>query len=95
VKTANVSTTKNKVSSILAEVKRGETYLITDRNVPVARIEPLQAGDEALNALAADGVVRIPRQKLDVEAFFRARRFELPEDASAVRTLIDDRDEGR
>ncbi|MFP4377735.1 MAG: type II toxin-antitoxin system Phd/YefM family antitoxin [Spirochaetales bacterium] len=35
MKTANVSTTKNKLSSILSEVKRGETYLIVDRDTPI------------------------------------------------------------
>ena len=63
MKVANVSTTKNTLSSILAEVKRGETYLIVDRSVPVARIEPLHAGTEKLASLVADGVVVMPQQE--------------------------------
>ena len=94
MKTANVSTTKNNLSSILAEVKRGETYLIVDRNVPVARIEPLQAGSEKLDSLAARGEVVLPRRKLDVSSFLKTDRYTLSDGASAVSALLSDRDEG-
>jgi len=43
MKMANISYTKNHLSSLLARVKEGETIVIMDRNRPVARLEP--AGD--------------------------------------------------
>jgi prevent-host-death family protein len=87
VKQANVSTTRNKLSSILAEVKRGETYLIVDRNVPVARIEPIQASSEKLSSLVADGVVRMPERELDVDRFIGEPKPNLREGTSAVRVI--------
>jgi antitoxin (DNA-binding transcriptional repressor) of toxin-antitoxin stability system len=93
MKVANVSTTKNTLSSILAEVKRGETYLIVDRSVPVARIEPLHAGTEKLASLVTDGVVAMPQQKIDVERFVHASKPALQEGASAAAALMADRDD--
>ncbi len=93
MKTANVSTTKNRLSSILAEVKRGETYLVLDRNVPVARIEPLQDVSEKLGSLVSTAKVVLPRTKLDVSTFLQTDRYTLPNGASAVSALLSDRDE--
>ncbi len=41
MKTASITETKNRLSALLDEVRRGETILILDRNHPIARIEPI------------------------------------------------------
>ena len=40
MKRATVTEAKNGLSALLDQVKAGETILITDRGVPVARLEP-------------------------------------------------------
>jgi prevent-host-death family protein len=66
MKTASVSEAKNRLSAFLELVRRGETVVITDRNVPVAQLAPLPAAmrgdDEArLQALERRGVIRRAR----------------------------------
>ncbi|MFP4566929.1 MAG: type II toxin-antitoxin system Phd/YefM family antitoxin [Spirochaetaceae bacterium] len=95
MKVANISTTKNELSRILGEVKAGETYLIVDRNVPIARVEPLQAPDSRLSALATDGAVVLPERELDVEDFLAAGRPRTRGKASAVAVLLAERESGR
>jgi len=57
---------KTRLGQYLNRVRRGETLLITDRNEPVAELRPLSGGDDpmaaALQRLAAEGVVTLPRQ---------------------------------
>jgi prevent-host-death family protein len=43
MKTATVTEAKNQLSALLAEVRAGETILIVDRGVPVARIESVRS----------------------------------------------------
>ena len=66
MKTASISETKNRLSAYIDLVRKGESVLITDRDVPVARLEPLApglpAGDEALlSNLERKGVIRRAR----------------------------------
>lgn len=93
MKVANVSTTKNSLSSILAEVKQGESYLIVDRKVPVARLEPLTTADSRLEGLAAEVVVRLPETSLDVDQFLEETRPALGQEASAVEAIAADRED--
>lgn len=41
MKKASITETKNRLSALLDLVKQGESILITDRNVPIARLEPI------------------------------------------------------
>ena len=41
MKVASITQTKNQLSALLDEVRKGETILIFDRDTPVARIEPV------------------------------------------------------
>ena len=43
MKIATISKTRNSLSALLDRVRHGETILITDRNRPVARLEPVAA----------------------------------------------------
>ena len=65
MKSASVSETKNRLSALLDEVRRGETVLITHHGKPVARIEPCNTEeltvDEAAAALVQRGVADPPR----------------------------------
>jgi len=42
--TASVTEAKNNLSKLLKKVRQGESILILDRNLPVARLEPLASG---------------------------------------------------
>lgn len=62
MRTVTITEAKNKLSSLIDRVRSGETILILDRGVPVARLEPT-TGDEAhtrLLRLERAGMVRRP-----------------------------------
>jgi prevent-host-death family protein len=93
--TASISEAKAKLSALLDRVKAGEEVTITDRGVPVARIVPIGVGevdwDERLARLARAGLVRLPKKKLDVEAFL-ARPLARSR-ASVLEALLEERRE--
>lgn len=92
---ASITEARNGFSSLVDQVRRGESIIITDRGRPVARIEPYRGPDDPrIQRLIAQGVLRPPRRKLDVEAFLKAPRPRLPEGVSAVAAVIADRNEG-
>jgi prevent-host-death family protein len=89
MKSVNIAELKNRLSLYLNEVRAGEEILIRDRNLPIARIVPLQHSpdqDSELLALAAQGKLRLGEGVLD-ESFW-----ELPAprvSAEALRRAID------
>jgi prevent-host-death family protein len=60
MKTINIAQLKNKLSAYLNHVRRGGQLLIKDRNLPVAKIVPLDGEDEQTLTLAAEGTVKLP-----------------------------------
>ena len=68
---ANIAELKNKLSSYLEKVKRGETVLVMDREKPVARIVPVESparmgegeAEAWLKRLEREGVVRTGARK--------------------------------
>lgn len=46
MRTATVTEAKNGLSALLALVKEGETVTITERGVPIARLEPMSDLDD-------------------------------------------------
>jgi prevent-host-death family protein len=69
--TASISEAKAKLSALLDRVRAGETVTITDRGVPVAQLTPLPPRSEVdwearLDRLERAGIVRRPKEKLDV-----------------------------
>lgn len=68
MKTATISETKNQLSALLDRVRHGESILITDRSMPVARLEPVVCeGDGGpdggrLARLERSGVIRRARR---------------------------------
>jgi prevent-host-death family protein len=51
MKIASISEAKNGLSALLDGVKAGETVLITDRGIAVARIEPISTSSDATGRL--------------------------------------------
>ena len=98
MKRASVSQAKNRLSALLAEVRRGETVLVTHRGKPVAQICPIDAEsliDEAAMDLIEEGIMNPPRMRLDLPSFLAAPRLRLPAGHSASRLVAEERNEGR
>ena len=94
MKKATVTEAKNRLSALLAEVRAGETVVIVDRGIPVARIEgvaPLQDdADGRLARLQRAGALHAARSEPPIELVLQEPP--RPErGASAVQALIDER----
>lgn len=92
--TASISEAKAKLSALLDRVKAGETVTITDRGLPVAQIVPLHGTtavdwDARLERLERQGVIRRPKEKLDVEAFLAMPKARSR--ASVLEALLEER----
>jgi len=94
MKTASISETKNHLSALLAEVRSGQTVLITDHGRPVARLESV-AGSGA--DAPEDRVARLERKGLLVrarkakDALAGLRPVAARGGASIVQALLDER----
>jgi len=97
MKRATITETKNGLSRLLDEVRRGETILITERKVPVARIEPVRGSagtkDDRLAVLIGEGIVSPPERNLNVSALRAESLPRLVSAVSAVKALLADREE--
>lgn len=89
---------KNRLSALLARVRRGARIVITDRGVPVAMLVPPEdAGDKATAAVArlvSAGLVARRRQA-PTRALLGAPPVAPSRPASAVDALLAERAEGR
>ncbi|WDN88470.1 hypothetical protein BuS5_01438 [Desulfosarcina sp. BuS5] len=69
MKTAGIKELKNRLSSYLTLVKKGEEVLITDRGKPIARIIPEDTQKtslrRALQPLIMEGLVNLPADRID------------------------------
>ena len=93
--TTNIAELKNHLSSFLADVKRGEEILISDRNQPIAKIVPLHntadfSAEEL--ALAAAGILRLP-EEAEVSADFLKEKRPALKSETAIKAVTDERDE--
>lgn len=94
MKTAGVAEVKARLSKYLAEVKAGEEVLITDRGTPIARLAPLETpvdGFESLKDLEKMGVVKLPKEPLDL-SFLDEPRPKDP-DGKFLQYLLEEREE--
>ena len=67
MKTAAVAELKARLSRYLSRVKAGEEILVTERNVPIARLVPLGGGTEdfaSLREAERQGLIRLGTGKL-------------------------------
>ena len=94
-----MSEARANLSSLIEEVRMGETIVITKRGEPVARIEsftPVDGSDsDRINSLAARGLAIPPRNRMDVKKFLSAHRPKLPEYVNLSDYVIADREESR
>jgi prevent-host-death family protein len=98
VKKATLTETKNNLSALIDQVRHGETVLILDRGVPVARIESV-----AHEGPSPDGrLERLERLGVVVRATATSPRRILEQDpprprrgASALAALLAERESGR
>lgn len=93
--TASITEAKNNLSKLIKKVRGGESVLILDRNIPVARLEPLAPGsadaDEAkLLDLERRGLITRGTGKLPKDFFKRPR---LKMKGSLVQAVLDERNE--
>ena len=87
MRTANIGVLKNQLSAYLKFVRNGEEVVICDRNIPVARIVPLQPPSEfdADDArLIAAGIMTPPKDPtpIDWDLFWALPRPEVSEEAA-------------
>jgi prevent-host-death family protein len=98
--TAKVAELKAKLSSYLSRVKTGEEVLVTERNIPVARLVPIEhegeenpRKDPKLRAMERKGLIRLGTGRLPKD-FWKMPRAR--DSRAAVRSAItEERDEER
>lgn len=92
MKTTSVTRLKNTLSARLKEVTKGETLLITDRNKPVATLQPLRPGeqDAHLDALYSRGVIAPGRKRLRLKTFLSHPK--AVSDQGLTEVLLEERD---
>lgn len=98
MKRASVSEAKNNLSTLLSQVRHGETVLVTHRGKPIARIVPCaprELTDEAAARLVQQGLADPPQSPLDMATFLATPLPHLPEGCSASRLIAAERDECR
>jgi prevent-host-death family protein len=96
METSNIATAKNQFSRLIQLVKQGQTVMITERNKPVATLQPIIGSlTHGVEALCASGVLSPPRRNLDLTAFLSAPRVTLTPGNSLSRAVSEEREEGR
>jgi prevent-host-death family protein len=87
--TVNVAELKNHLSAYLRKVQAGQEFVVRDRNLPIARLVPIDtselSADELL--LASEGKLRLPTAKLNLEEFFAIGK-DAPVSAEKVEALV-------
>ena len=98
MKKASITEAKNNLSALIDRVKGGSPVLIVDRGRPVARLEPATGpgadADSRLERLVRAGVVR-PARGPGPSSVFTTKLPRARQGASGVRTLLEERREGR
>lgn len=97
MKAATVTEAKNGLSALLDRVRAGESVVITDRGIPIARLEPVASVEDAsgrIKRLQRAGVVAARGGEVP-EAILVAPPPRLRRVVDAVEDLIEDRRQGR
>jgi len=97
MKTATITDAKNRLSSLIDQVRAGETITLLDRGTPVARLEPVVSSsdqDGRMRRLVRAGMVR-PAEPMDLQRVLA----DLPDPprskTSVVDALVEERRAGR
>jgi prevent-host-death family protein len=97
MRTTTITEAKNGLSALLKRVRAGETVLITDRGIPIARIEPVRAPDDPtgrLERLVRTGVVEPGTGELPPE-ILSGPTVRTSKGGSVLDALVDERRTGR
>lgn len=98
VKIATITEAKNRLSALIDWIRAGETVMIVDRGIPVARLEPAagvrEDAEGRLARLQRLGVVRCATGQTPVELIRRTPPSP-QKGASALTALLEEREEGR
>ncbi len=92
MRTVNIGVLRNQLSAYLQIVRKGEEVIVRDRDVPVARILPIQPQpelDPEEARLVAAGILRLPKnpKPIDWKAFWALPRPTVSDEA--VKEAID------
>lgn len=99
MKTATISEAKSKLSQLIDWVKAGETVLITDRDVPVAKLESVQNPSEGeahgrLERLVRAGIVKPAEKPLSKDWFKLHPPIKVPPGVDIGKIIREERDSG-
>jgi prevent-host-death family protein len=99
MKTATISEAKSKLSQLIDWVKAGETVLITDRDVPVAKLESVQnpAQGEAygrIERLVRAGLARGPAEPLPKNWFKTHKPVKIKGGTDISKIISEERESG-
>ncbi|MGC8517736.1 MAG: type II toxin-antitoxin system Phd/YefM family antitoxin [Steroidobacteraceae bacterium] len=89
-----MSKLKNSLSAYLRKVRAGQSVVIYDREVPIARIDRIEdasAGDDRLALLVAQGIARPPEEALSAKRLKQAVSKPLPRSARLLDALLEER----
>lgn len=101
MKKASVATAKNELSRLLRCVKRGERIVITERDLPIAQLQPFIASNPddnrpALAQLHEAGVLSLPmNSSLDVASFLSLPASPVSTKQTLTAAVLAERKEGR
>jgi prevent-host-death family protein len=96
MESSNIANAKNQFSRLIHLVKQGQTVMITERNKPVATLQPIiGSSTQEVDALCASGLMSPPRKHLDLNAFLSAPRAAVAPEGSLSRAVVEEREEGR
>jgi len=97
MKVATITEAKNRLSALIDHVRGGESVLIVDRGIPVARLEAVSIGPDAdgrIARLERQGAIRAARQPPATDLL--SRKPPAPHrGAGAVQALLEERRSGR
>lgn len=95
--TATITEAKNRLSALIDRVRAGESILILDRGVPVARLDPVASAIDQtgrVRRLQRSGIVRAGEGDTPLELLHMPPPV-LAAGASATAVLLDERRSGR
>ena len=95
MKTASITEAKNGLSALIDRVRAGDSVLITDRGVPVARLEPMAQypdPDGRIARLERAGIVRRGTGPVSLEELGPPPK--MPDGVSLVETVLEERRSG-
>jgi antitoxin (DNA-binding transcriptional repressor) of toxin-antitoxin stability system len=95
---ATVSKLKDNLSAYLRKVRAGHEVIIYDRDVPIARLERIEAtqrGADRLALLRAQGIVQPPQRALTGKALRELLEMPMPRTTRLGAALDEERSDAR